>query len=211
MEEDIEECNLEAKLDVEFAVLDPELDVQLKEEISRAVSKIGHGMDKGDDALVNLSQRKVLSLNHRGTFSHERGPIIGKKMMLVCIKFGDYIVGTVSEMSFIELERRGSKTGSCLTKRGGARPTPLESYLLTHMTCRPDAPEDAPPTWICPQAEQTYNDAHQKYVEKHGPNKDSWLEWDPLIWKEVVGPPKKGQMRGMSTLQDPTEHGIPWR
>ncbi|GKV27235.1 hypothetical protein SLEP1_g36428 [Rubroshorea leprosula] len=55
------------------------------------------------------------------------------------------------------------------------------------------------------------NDAHQKYVEKHGPNKDSWPEWDPLIWKEVVGPPKNGQMRGMSTLQDPVEHGIPWR
>ncbi|GLU15474.1 hypothetical protein SLE2022_319600 [Rubroshorea leprosula] len=36
-------------------------------------------------------------------------------------------------------------------------------------------------------------------------------EWDPLIWKEVVGPPKKGQMRGMSTLHDPAEHGIPWR
>ncbi|GKV22331.1 hypothetical protein SLEP1_g32211 [Rubroshorea leprosula] len=84
-------------------------------------------------------------------------------------------------------------------KRGGVRLTPLESYLLTHTTRRPDAPEDAPPTWICPHAKQTY----------HGLNKDSWPEWDPLIWKEVVGPPKKGQMRGMSTLQDPTKHGIP--
>ncbi|GKV22337.1 hypothetical protein SLEP1_g32217 [Rubroshorea leprosula] len=41
-------------------------------------------------------------------------------------------------------------------KRGGVRLTPLESYLLTHTTRRPDAPEDAPPTWICPQAKQTY-------------------------------------------------------
>ncbi|GKV42182.1 hypothetical protein SLEP1_g49619 [Rubroshorea leprosula] len=96
------------------------------------------------------------------------------------------------------------------TKRGGVRQTPLKSYLLTHTTHRLDALEDAPPTWICPQVEQTYNDAHQKYVEKHEPNKDSWPKWDPLLWKEVVRPPKKGQMRGMSTLQDLVEHGIPW-
>ncbi|GKV42154.1 hypothetical protein SLEP1_g49591 [Rubroshorea leprosula] len=72
MEEDTEERNLEAELDAEFAVLDPELDAQLEEELSRAVLKTGRGMDKGDDAPVDSSQRKVLSLNRRGTFSHER-------------------------------------------------------------------------------------------------------------------------------------------
>ncbi|GLU07788.1 hypothetical protein SLE2022_247350 [Rubroshorea leprosula] len=71
MEEDAEECNLEAGLDAKFAVLDPKLDAQLEEELSHAVLKIRHGMDKEDDALANLSQRKLLSLNCRGTF-HER-------------------------------------------------------------------------------------------------------------------------------------------
>ncbi|GKU89835.1 hypothetical protein SLEP1_g3921 [Rubroshorea leprosula] len=113
MEEDTKEHNLEAELDAEFVVLDPKLDAKLEEELSCAVSKTRRGMDKGDDALADPSQRKV-------------------------------------------------------------------------------------------------NDAHQKYVEKHGPNKDSWPEWDLLIGKEVVGPPKKGQMKGMSTLQDLAKHGIPW-
>ncbi|GKV25042.1 hypothetical protein SLEP1_g34550 [Rubroshorea leprosula] len=63
MEEDTEERNLEAKLDAEFAVLDPELDAQLEEELSRVVPKTGRGMDKGDDAPADPSQRKVLSLN----------------------------------------------------------------------------------------------------------------------------------------------------
>ncbi|GKV34429.1 hypothetical protein SLEP1_g42804 [Rubroshorea leprosula] len=45
--------------------------------------------------------------------------------------------------------------------------------------------------------QQYLNDAHQKYAQEHGSNKDSWPEWDPLIWKKVVGPPKKGQMRGI--------------
>ncbi|GLT76360.1 hypothetical protein SLA2020_480280 [Shorea laevis] len=72
MEEDIEERNLEAELDAEFAVLDPKLDAQLEEELSRAVPKIGCGMDKGDDAPADSSQRKLLSLNRQGTFSHER-------------------------------------------------------------------------------------------------------------------------------------------
>ncbi|GLT87380.1 hypothetical protein SLE2022_054660 [Rubroshorea leprosula] len=72
MEEDTEECNLEVKLDAEFVVLDPELDAQLEDELSRAVLKTRHGMDKGDDAPTDLSQRKVLSLNRRGTFNHER-------------------------------------------------------------------------------------------------------------------------------------------
>ncbi|GKV27942.1 hypothetical protein SLEP1_g37053 [Rubroshorea leprosula] len=72
MEEDTEKRNLEAELDAEFAVLDPELDAQLEDELSRAVPKTGRGMDKGDDALADSSQRKLLSLNRRGTFSHER-------------------------------------------------------------------------------------------------------------------------------------------
>ncbi|GKV31745.1 hypothetical protein SLEP1_g40413 [Rubroshorea leprosula] len=72
MEEDIEERNLEAELDVEFVVLDPELDAQLEEELSRAILKTECGMDKGDDAPANPSQRKLFSLNRRGTFSHER-------------------------------------------------------------------------------------------------------------------------------------------
>ncbi|GKU96333.1 hypothetical protein SLEP1_g9582 [Rubroshorea leprosula] len=50
MEEDTEERNLEAKLDAEFAMLDPELDAQLEEELSHVVPKTGHGMHKGDDA-----------------------------------------------------------------------------------------------------------------------------------------------------------------
>ncbi|GKV12012.1 hypothetical protein SLEP1_g23218 [Rubroshorea leprosula] len=49
-----------------------EVYVQLEEELSCVVLKTGHGMDKGDDASVNLSQRKVPSLNCRGTFNHER-------------------------------------------------------------------------------------------------------------------------------------------
>ncbi|GKV30698.1 hypothetical protein SLEP1_g39484 [Rubroshorea leprosula] len=117
---------------------------------------------------------------------------------------GDHVTHTTGCISIGIHEDR-------LAAKRGVRLTPLESYLLTHMTRRSDAPKDAPPTWICPQVEQTYNDAHKKYVEKHGPNKDLWPQWDPLVWKEVVGPPKKGQMRGMSTLQDPVEHGIPWR
>ncbi|GLT86823.1 hypothetical protein SLE2022_049370 [Rubroshorea leprosula] len=72
MEEDIEELNLEAELDVEFAVLDPELDVQLEEELSHAIPKTGRGMDKGDDVPTDPSQRKLLSLNRQGTFNHER-------------------------------------------------------------------------------------------------------------------------------------------
>ncbi|GKU98663.1 hypothetical protein SLEP1_g11636 [Rubroshorea leprosula] len=72
MEEDTEERNLEAKLDAEFAVLDLELDAQLEEELSRAVPETGRGLDKGDNAPADLSQRKVLSVNRRGTFSHER-------------------------------------------------------------------------------------------------------------------------------------------
>ncbi|GKV07187.1 hypothetical protein SLEP1_g18986 [Rubroshorea leprosula] len=278
MEEDTEECNLEVELDAVYVVLDPELDAQLEEELSRAVPKIGRGMDKGDDTLADPSQRKVLSLNHRGTFSHESWPKEKKRVAwenfqrtyyweeddarvykvwrLHCRnRFRDefhrarkvwvrdkklpefmhkdtfkILLAKWRSPKYIALQERGRQnrsknnrvthTTGCLsigihedrlaTKRG-VRLTPLESYLLTHTTRRPDAPKDAPPAWICPQAEQTYNDAHQKYVEKHGPNKDSWAEWDPLIWKEVVGPPKKGKMRGMSTLQDPVEHGIPWR
>ncbi|GKV41967.1 hypothetical protein SLEP1_g49432 [Rubroshorea leprosula] len=37
MDEDTEERNLEAELDAEYAVLDPKLDTQLEEELSRAV------------------------------------------------------------------------------------------------------------------------------------------------------------------------------
>ncbi|GKV00504.1 hypothetical protein SLEP1_g13180 [Rubroshorea leprosula] len=59
MEEDTEKRNLEA----EYAVLDPELDAQLEEELSRAVPKTGRGMDKGDNAPTDPSQRKVFSLN----------------------------------------------------------------------------------------------------------------------------------------------------
>ncbi|GLT96596.1 hypothetical protein SLE2022_142060 [Rubroshorea leprosula] len=72
MEEDTKECNLEAELDAEFVVLDLELDTQLEEELSHVVLRIRRGMDKGDDAPTDLSQRKLLSLSHRGTFSHER-------------------------------------------------------------------------------------------------------------------------------------------
>ncbi|GKV32525.1 hypothetical protein SLEP1_g41122 [Rubroshorea leprosula] len=96
-------------------------------------------------------------------------------------------------------------------KRGGVRPSQLETYLYTHTTRRPEGQEDAAPVWVCPEAEQTYTVAHQKYVEKHGPNKEVWPGWDPEIWKDVVVPLKKGQMRGLSTLQDPAEHGIPWQ
>ncbi|GKV00760.1 hypothetical protein SLEP1_g13397 [Rubroshorea leprosula] len=63
MEEDTEKCNLEVELEAEYAVLDPELDAQLEEELSRAVPKTGRGMDKEDDAPADPSQRKVLSLN----------------------------------------------------------------------------------------------------------------------------------------------------
>ncbi|GLT92957.1 hypothetical protein SLE2022_107670 [Rubroshorea leprosula] len=301
MEEVAEERNLEAELEAEYAVLDPELDAQLEEELSRAVPKTGRGMDKGDEAPADPSQRKVLSLNRRGTFSNERfgrtatviwkylydEPVlfwsswpeekkrvawenfqrtyyweeddarVYKVWRLHCRnRFRDelhrarkawvrekklpefmhkdtfkILLAKWRSPKYIALQERGRQnqskgdrvthTTGCLSigihddrlaaKRGGVRPTPLESYLLTHTTRRPDALEDAPPAWVCPQAEQTYNNAHQKYVEKHGPNQESWPEWDPLIWKEVVGPPKKGQMRGMSTLQDPAEHGIPWR
>ncbi|GKV19707.1 hypothetical protein SLEP1_g29932 [Rubroshorea leprosula] len=72
MEEDTEERTLEADLDAEFAVLDPELDTQLEEALSRAILKTGRDKDKGDSAPADPSQRKVLSLNHRGTFSHEK-------------------------------------------------------------------------------------------------------------------------------------------
>ncbi|GLU21465.1 hypothetical protein SLE2022_376030 [Rubroshorea leprosula] len=72
MEEDAEECNLEAELDAKFTMLDYELDAQLEEELSHAITKTRLGMDKGDDALVDLSQRKLLNINHQGTFSHER-------------------------------------------------------------------------------------------------------------------------------------------
>ncbi|GKU94397.1 hypothetical protein SLEP1_g7898 [Rubroshorea leprosula] len=71
MEEDTKERNLEAELDAKFAVLDPELDAQLEEELSRVVPKTRRGMDKGDDTPADPNQRKVLSLNCRGTFSHE--------------------------------------------------------------------------------------------------------------------------------------------
>ncbi|GKV05564.1 hypothetical protein SLEP1_g17561 [Rubroshorea leprosula] len=70
MEEDTKEHNLEVELDVEFAVLDPELDAQLEEKLSHAIPKTRRGMDKGDDTLADPSQRKLLSLNRRGTFSH---------------------------------------------------------------------------------------------------------------------------------------------
>ncbi|GKU93208.1 hypothetical protein SLEP1_g6817 [Rubroshorea leprosula] len=72
MEKDTKEHNLEVELDAEFAVLDLELDAQLEEELSCAIPKIGRGMDKGDDAPADPSQRKLLSLNRRGTFNHER-------------------------------------------------------------------------------------------------------------------------------------------
>ncbi|GKV15788.1 hypothetical protein SLEP1_g26539 [Rubroshorea leprosula] len=62
MKEDIEERNLEAELDAEFTMLDLELDAQLEEELSRAVLKTGRGMDKGDDAPADPSQRKGLAL-----------------------------------------------------------------------------------------------------------------------------------------------------
>ncbi|GLU18440.1 hypothetical protein SLE2022_347440 [Rubroshorea leprosula] len=71
MEEDVKECNLEADLGAEFGVLDLELDSQL-EEIYHVVEKTRCGMDKGDNALANPSQRKLLRINHQGTFSHER-------------------------------------------------------------------------------------------------------------------------------------------
>ncbi|GLT87366.1 hypothetical protein SLE2022_054540 [Rubroshorea leprosula] len=72
MEEDTEEHNLEAELDAEFSMLDPELDAQLEKELSHAVSETRRGMDNRDDASTDPSQRKLLSLNRRGTFNHER-------------------------------------------------------------------------------------------------------------------------------------------
>ncbi|GKV34391.1 hypothetical protein SLEP1_g42766 [Rubroshorea leprosula] len=63
---------------------------------------------------------------------------------------GDRVTHTIRCLSI------GIHEDRLAAKRGGVRPTPLESYLLTHTTRRPDAPEDAPPTWICPQVEQTY-------------------------------------------------------
>ncbi|GKV30788.1 hypothetical protein SLEP1_g39564 [Rubroshorea leprosula] len=114
-------------------------------------------------------------------------------------------------MALQERGRLNRAKGPRAAKRGGVRPSQLETYLYTHTTRRPEGQEDATPVWVCPEAEQTYTAAHQKYVEKHGPNKEVWPGWDPEIWKDVVGPPKKGQMRGLSTLQDPAKHGIPWR
>ncbi|GKU94091.1 hypothetical protein SLEP1_g7625 [Rubroshorea leprosula] len=224
MEEDTEERNLEAELDAEFAVLDPKLDTQLEEELSRAVPKTRRGMDKGDDAPADSSQRKVLRLNRRGTFSHESWPEEKKKVAwenfqrtynweeddapvykiwrLHCRnRFRDelhqarkawvkdkklpefmhkdtfkILLAKWRSPKYIALQERGRQnrakddrvthTTGCLSigihedrlaaKRGGVRLTPLESYLLTNTTCRPDAPKDAPPAWICPQAEQTY-------------------------------------------------------
>ncbi|GKV05134.1 hypothetical protein SLEP1_g17175 [Rubroshorea leprosula] len=74
MEEDTEMRNLEVELDAKYVMLDPKLDAQLEEELSHVVLKTGRGMDKGDDTLADPNQRKVLSLNRRGTFSHERSP-----------------------------------------------------------------------------------------------------------------------------------------
>ncbi|GKV49689.1 hypothetical protein SLEP1_g56427 [Rubroshorea leprosula] len=137
MEEDTEEHNLEAELDTEFAMLDPKLDIQLEKELSRAVPKTGRGMDKGDDAPADSSQRKLLSLNRRGTFSHER--------------FG--------------------RTATIIWKY-------LYDELVLFWSSWPE--EKKRVAW-----ENFQNDAHQKYVEKYGPNKDSWPECDPLIWKEA--------------------------
>ncbi|GKU99479.1 hypothetical protein SLEP1_g12329 [Rubroshorea leprosula] len=76
MEEDaeelVEERNLEAELAAEYDQLDPELDAALEEELSHAVQKTGRGMDKGDEAPTNPSQRKLLKINQRGSFSNER-------------------------------------------------------------------------------------------------------------------------------------------
>ncbi|GKU89957.1 hypothetical protein SLEP1_g4025 [Rubroshorea leprosula] len=156
MEEDTKERNLEAELDAEFAMLDPELDAQLEEKLSRAVPKTRRGMDKGDDAPADPSQRKVLSLNRQGTFSHER---FGRTTTVIWKYLYDELVLFWS--SWPEKKKMVAWENFQAVKRGGVRPTPLKSYLLTHTTRLPDAPEDAPPTWICPQAEQTYNDAHK--------------------------------------------------
>ncbi|GKV13499.1 hypothetical protein SLEP1_g24499 [Rubroshorea leprosula] len=67
MEEEAEERNLEVELDAEFGVLDPELDAQLEEELPHVVPKTSRGMGKGDDAPVDSSHRKLLSINQRGT------------------------------------------------------------------------------------------------------------------------------------------------
>ncbi|GKV43123.1 hypothetical protein SLEP1_g50456 [Rubroshorea leprosula] len=90
MEEDTEEHNLEAKLDAKFAMLDPKLDAQLEEELSRAVPEIGRGMDKRDTLRQTRVKGRCLALIAEAHSSMR-----------------DYIVGTVSETSFIELKRRG--------------------------------------------------------------------------------------------------------
>ncbi|GKU99826.1 hypothetical protein SLEP1_g12613 [Rubroshorea leprosula] len=76
MEEDaeelVEERNLEVELVAEYDQLDPELDAALEEELSHAIQKTGRGMDKGDKAPANPSQRKLLKINQRGSFSNER-------------------------------------------------------------------------------------------------------------------------------------------
>ncbi|GLU06323.1 hypothetical protein SLE2022_233660 [Rubroshorea leprosula] len=76
MEEDaeelVEERNLEAELAAEYDQLDLELDAALEEELSHAVQKTGRGMEKGDEAPADPSQRKLLKINQRGSFSNER-------------------------------------------------------------------------------------------------------------------------------------------
>ncbi|GKV51351.1 hypothetical protein SLEP1_g58018 [Rubroshorea leprosula] len=76
MEEDVEELieehNLEAELAAKYDQLDPKLDAALEEELSHVVQKTGRGMDKGDEAPVDPSQRKLLKINQCGSFSNER-------------------------------------------------------------------------------------------------------------------------------------------
>ncbi|GKV24900.1 hypothetical protein SLEP1_g34441 [Rubroshorea leprosula] len=103
-----------------------------------------------------VREKKLLEFMHKDTFKillakwrspkyialQERGRQNRSK--------GDHVTHTTGCLSIEIHEDR------LAAKRGGVRLTPLESYLLTLMTRRPDAPKDAPPAWICPQAEQTY-------------------------------------------------------
>ncbi|GKU89701.1 hypothetical protein SLEP1_g3804 [Rubroshorea leprosula] len=176
MEEDTEECNLEAELDGEFVVLDPELDAQLEEELSRAVPKTGRGMDKGDDAPADPSQRK------RTYYWEEDDVRVYKIWRLHCWnRFRDELhrarKAWVKDKKLPEFMHR-IPLKFCW-QNGGVQ-------NILHSRKEVDKIEQK-------------NDAHQKYVEKHGPNKDSWPEWDPLIWKEVVGPPKKGFLQHKSS------------
>ncbi|GKV21414.1 hypothetical protein SLEP1_g31397 [Rubroshorea leprosula] len=195
IEEDIEERNLEAELDAEFVVLDPELDAQLEEELSCAVLKTRGGMDKGDGALADPSQRKLLSLNCQGTFSHERfgriATVIWKYLYDELVLFG--LAG--------------------LRKRKGL----LGRVFRLHCQNRfRDELHRARKAWVkCKKLPKfMHKDTFKILLAKWGSPKYIALQerdWDTLFWKEVVGPRKKGQMRGMSTLQDPAEHGTPWR